>query len=184
MPRNLEYVPYGYEPPKPTTKGTLIFYDLFEQVQEELEQAVAILEERSFVKLVLYPLHEETAKRMFKEPPSPYYKREKQLEEWIGDRDRSSIVIEAFESKRKKYTPIDTALHHLVDKYKGPHFLLLAPEVANSFASYSSFEEWIVKLRLILLSEPTHLHPRLEKFRHRWDIAGEKREECEEREEP
>ena len=71
MPRNLEYVPYGYEPPKPTTKGTLIFYDLFEQVQEDLEQAVAILEERSFVKLVLYPSHEETAKRMFKEPVSP-----------------------------------------------------------------------------------------------------------------
>lgn len=177
MPRNLEYVPYGYEPPKPTTKGTLIFYDLFEQDQVVLEQAAAIFEERSFAKLVLYPLHEETVKRMFKEPPSPYYKREKQLQEWIEEHGRSSVVIESFESKRKKYTPIDTALRHLVEKYGSPHFLLLTPEVANVFASFSSFEEWIVKLRLILLSEPPFLHPRLEKFRHRWDVAGEKREE-------
>lgn len=177
MPRNLEYVPYGYEPPKPTTKGTLIFYDLFEQVQEDLEQAAAILEERSFVKLVLYPLHEETAKRMFKETVSPYYKREKQLLEWIEDHAGSSVVIEPFESKRKKYTPIDTALRHLAEKYGSPHFLILTPEMANAFASFSSFEEWIVKLRLILLSEPPYLHPRLEKFRHRWDVAGEKRED-------
>lgn len=177
MPRNLEYVPYGYEPPKPTTKGTLIFYDLFVQVQEDLEQAAAILEERSFVKLVLYPLHEETAKRMFKETVSPYYKREKQLVEWIEDHAGSSVVIEPFESKRKKYTPIDTALRHLAEKYGSPHFLILTPEMANAFASFSSFEEWIVKLRLILLSEPPYLHPRLEKFRHRWDVAGEKRED-------
>ncbi|MBX4147806.1 hypothetical protein [Paenibacillus lautus] len=177
MPRNLEYVPYGYEPPKPTTKGTLIFYDLFEQVQEDLEQAAAILEERSFVKLVLYPLHEETAKRMFKEPVSPYYKREKRLQEWIEDHAGASVVIEPFESKRKKYTPIDTALRHLAEKYGSPYFLVLTPEMANAFASFSSFEEWIVKLRLILLSEPPYLHPRLEKFRHRWDVAGEKLEE-------
>ncbi|KOP67866.1 hypothetical protein AMS62_23385 [Bacillus sp. FJAT-18019] len=177
MPRNLEYVPYGYVPPKPTTKGTLIFYDLFEQIQEELQRAVTIKEERSFEKLVLYPLHEETARRMFKGTVSPYHKREKQLEEWIGEHAARSVVIESFESKRKKYTPIDTALHHLAEKYKGPYFLLLTPEVANSFASYSSFEEWIVKLRLILLSKPSYLHPRLEKFSHRWDVAGEKRED-------
>ncbi|OMF83494.1 hypothetical protein [Paenibacillus glucanolyticus] len=176
MPRNLVHVPYGYEPPKPATKGTLIFYDSFEQVQEDLEQAVAILEERAFSKLVLYPLHEETVRRMFKEPVSPYYKREKRLQEWVGEREDSSVVIEAFESKRKKYTPIDTALRHLVEKYGSPHFLILTPEVANVFASFSSFEEWIVKLRLILLSEPPYLHPRLEKFRHRWDIAGEPQE--------
>ncbi|MGE7052275.1 hypothetical protein ACQKI4_06710, partial [Paenibacillus glucanolyticus] len=87
MPRNLVHVPYGYEPPKPATKGTLIFYDSFEQVQEDLEQAVAILEERAFSKLVLYPLHEETVRRMFKEPVSPYYKREKRLQEWVGERE-------------------------------------------------------------------------------------------------
>lgn len=173
MPRNLVHVPYGYEPPKPTTKGTLIFYDPFEQVQEDLEQAAAIREERSFSKLVLYPLHEETVRRMFKEPVSSYYKREKRLQAWVEEREgESSIVIESFESKRKKYTPIDTALRHLEEKYGSPYFLLMTPEMANAFASYSSFEEWIVKLRLILLAEPPHLHPRLEKFRHRWDVAG------------
>ncbi|MNO01844.1 hypothetical protein D3C81_2220990 [compost metagenome] len=48
----------------------------------------------------------------------------------------------------------------------------MTPEMAERFASYSSFEEWIVKLRLLLSEEPVHLHPRLEKFRHRWDVAG------------
>ena len=61
----------------------------FEQDQVALEQAAAIFEERSFAKLVLYPLHEETVKRMFKEPVSPYYKREKQLQEWIEEHGSS-----------------------------------------------------------------------------------------------
>ncbi|GAE05043.1 hypothetical protein [Paenibacillus sp. JCM 10914] len=168
MPRNLEYVPYGYEPPKPSSKGTLIFYDLFEHVQEQLALAVAVKEQRAFTKLVLYPLHEETARRMFKEPVSAYHKREKAIKAWLEEHGRKVAVIEPFEAKRKKYTPVDTALRHLSEKYSAPYFLLVTAEMANALASYASFESWIVKLRLIVLTEPPYLHPRLEKYRHRW----------------
>lgn len=170
MPRKTEYVPFGYEPPTPATKGTLIFYDPFEQVQELVERAVQTKQKRAFSKLVLYPLHEETMKRMFKVQVSPFYKREQELQEWLDERGASFVVVESFEAKRKKYTPIDTALRHLVEKYGSPHFVLMTPEIANAFASYSSFEEWIVRLRLILVSEPKHPHPRLDKFRHRWEV--------------
>lgn len=38
MTRNLQYVPYGYEPPIETHKGTMVYYDTFEQITaRELE---------------------------------------------------------------------------------------------------------------------------------------------------
>lgn len=68
-------VPYGYEPPPATRKGTLIFYDSFEHVtDEQLERAAAIADTRSFVQLVLYPLHENTVKRMSKDGVQPFTK--------------------------------------------------------------------------------------------------------------
>jgi len=170
-------VPYGYEPPKEQYKGTLIYYDIFEDTSDqELDEAEKIAEERNFSRFVLYPLHEETVRRMLKHPVRAYYKREQQLESWKQDRG-SQAVIEGFEAKRKKYTPMDSALRHLTEKYPAPHFLYLTPEMANLFASYSSFAEWIVKLRLILADKPDGLHPLLEKYRSRWDVAGEPKEE-------
>ncbi|WP_429375452.1 hypothetical protein [Paenibacillus sp. DS2015] len=98
---------------------------------------------------------------------SALYKREKRLNLWNG-LDHDVVVMEGWESKRKKYTPIESALRHLIHKYSGPHFLYLTPETANVFASFTSFEEWIVKIRLILTSEPAKLHPKLKQYRHRW----------------
>jgi hypothetical protein len=112
---------------------------------------------------------------MTKEPVSAYYKREDRLHEWKRDQGLSFITIESLEGKRKKYTPLDSALRLLMDIYPSPIFLYLTPEVANQFASYSSFEEWIVKIRLLLPSAPSSLHPRLLKFRHRWDVVGEEK---------
>ncbi|CAM4417396.1 hypothetical protein [Paenibacillus typhae] len=178
MKRDIQHVPYGYEPPAKERKGTLIFYDSFEHITDhELEAAANTAAERKFTKLVLYPLHEETVRRMSKEPVRSYYKREDRLHEWKRDQGRSFITIETLEGKRKKYTPLDTALRHISDVYPPPYFLYLTPETANLFASYSSFEEWIVKLRLILSAEPQQLHPRLAKFSHRWDVAGAVQEE-------
>ncbi|GGG14259.1 hypothetical protein [Paenibacillus abyssi] len=172
MSRDIQKVTYGYEPPEEKQKGTLIFYDAFEQVtDQDLDLTVEVAESLSFAKLVLYPLHEQTVKRMSKEPVSSFYKREDRLHEWKRDRGRSIAVIESWEGKRKKYTPMDYALRHLTEKYSGPHFLYVTPETANQFASYTSFKEWIVKIRLILSSEPRLLHPLLEKYRHRWQVA-------------
>ncbi|WP_054955962.1 hypothetical protein [Paenibacillus dakarensis] len=177
MKRSLQHVPYGYEPPKEGNKGSLIYYDSFQDTQEaDLALALEQLDKLSFKKLILYPLHEETVKRMSKEPVSAFYKREKLLNSWVEEIGRSDVIVESWDGKRKKYTPVDTALRHLTDKYPGPYFMLMSPEMANAFASFSSFEEWIVKLRLILSAEPRSLHPRLEKFKHRWDVIGKDRD--------
>lgn len=168
---NRQNVPFGYEPPKEERQGTLIYYDSFEHTSdEELDDLIAYADSRDMTKVVLYPIHEESLRRMTKEKVSPYYKREDRLHDWKRSRGFSSVVIEGLEGKRKKYTPMDTALRHLTEVYRAPYFLYLTAEMANLFASFSSFEEWIVKLRLVLSSEPDHSHPRLEKFRHRLDI--------------
>ena len=174
MRRDIQQVPYGYEPPVEQRKGTLVFYDSFEHItDQELQVAAKAAVDLQFTKLVLYPLHEETVRRMSKEPVLSFYKREDRLHEWKREQGRSYITVEGLEGKRTKYTPIDSALRHITEIYPSPYFLYLTPEMANQFASFSSFEEWIVKLRLLLSATPTRLHPRLEKFRHRWNVVGE-----------
>ena len=177
MRHTVQSVPFGYEPPEEMFRGTFIFYDTFENVTErELDQVMALLEQYQFDRVVLYPLHEETFRRMAREPIMPYHKREQMLHDWKNEREGVDVVIEGLEGKRKKYTPFDTALRHLTEKFKGPFFVGVTPEMANRLASYSSFEEWIVKLRLLLTAPPQELHPRLKKFDHRWSVMGAKSE--------
>ncbi|WP_211748554.1 hypothetical protein [Paenibacillus sp. Marseille-Q4541] len=171
MAREVHAVPYGYEPPKETYKGTLIYYDDFEKVTDkQLSQVLTTVESRKFTKLVLYPLHEATVKRMANHSVLPFYKREDRLHEWKREQNEGIVVVENWEGKRKKYTPMEAALRHLTEKYKGPFFLLLPSEYANCFASYPFFDEWITKIRLILVDQPVSLHPKLEKNQHRWDV--------------
>jgi len=176
MERNVRTVAYGHvdETNASAGRGTLVYYDTFEDVTDgELEIAARLAKERSFAKLVLYPLHEETAKRMWRGAYTPYYKREDRLFDWRRERGlEGEIAVENWEGKRKKYTPVDAALRHLAEQYSSPLFLYVRPDTANAFASFASFDEWIVKLRLILTEEPTTVHPKLEKHRHRWDVAG------------
>ncbi|MWC27982.1 hypothetical protein [Paenibacillus sp. MMS18-CY102] len=172
-------VPYGYEPPVDASKGTIIYYDAFEDSTDgELDAAADLAQQMAFRKLVLYPLHEATGKRMFDEPLSPYYKRVDRLHEWRRERDDSSIIVEGLEGKRKKYTPFESAMRHIAETYPSPHFVYVTPKMANLLASYATFEEWIVKIRLVLSEEPSAatLHPRLQKYAHRWRVAenGEK----------
>lgn len=175
MSETVQKMPFGYEPPKDERKGTIVYYDSFEHTTErELDLAAYIAKERLFLKLVLYPLHEQSVKRMSKEEVSPFYKREDRLHEWKRDRGEANVVVERLEIKRKKYTPIDSALRHLAETYPKPLFMLITGDMANLFASYSSFEEWIVKIRLILTEEPARLHPRLIQYRHRWESIIDK----------
>ncbi|QOS78649.1 hypothetical protein JNUCC31_28770 [Paenibacillus sp. JNUCC31] len=165
-------VPYGYEPPAATRKGTLTFYDSFEHVtDEQLERAAATADTRSFVQLVLYPLHENTVKRMSRDTVQAYYKREDRLHEWRRDHPGSRIRVESLEGKRKKYTPIDSALRHITAEYPSPHFLYMTSEMANLFASFDSFNDWIKELRLIIDGQSAQLHPKLEQNSHRWEWA-------------
>jgi hypothetical protein len=80
--------------------------------------------------------------------------------------------IDRWEGRRKKYTPMDTAFRYLAEKYKGPHFVYVTLDMANTIAAFDSFEEWIKKLRLCIdmkLSPSTGIHPKLEAYAHRWD---------------
>ncbi|MNI21280.1 hypothetical protein D3C73_747960 [compost metagenome] len=176
MRRNIQ-VPFGYELPQKKRKGTLFYYDSFEEATEEaLEHAVAVVKDRDFEKLVLYPLHEETMRRMFRHVSiSSYYKREDRLHDWKRHAGHRDVIIEGWEGKRKKYTPLEAALRHLTENYPAPYFVYVTPEMANVLASFSTFEEWITQVRLILSDRPSSLHPRLEKYRHRWD-EGERNE--------
>ncbi|QHW31763.1 hypothetical protein GZH47_13550 [Paenibacillus rhizovicinus] len=182
MNRLAQSVPFGYEPSPSNRKGTMVVYDTFQHLEDQaLAFAAETAEQRAFAKLVLYPLHEETVRRMTKEPVLPYHKRLDRLHDWKRsyeeERGRGAVpvAVEGLEGKRKKYTPMETALRHLADAYPSPLFLYLTPEMANQFASFSSFEEWIVKLRLLLTEEPQAPHPRLVKYSHRWDAAERKR---------
>lgn len=165
-------VPYGYEPPPATRKGTLIFYDSFEHVtDQQLERAATIADTRSFVQLVLYPLHENTVRRMSKDGVQPFYKREDRLHDWRRGYASSRIRVEGWEGKRKKYTPIEAALRHMAEEYPAPHFLYLTVEMANQFASFDSFKDWIKEVRLIIDGDAVKLHPKLEQNAHRWEWA-------------
>lgn len=167
---HIQKMPFGYEPPKDELKGTVVYYDSFEHTTErELDLAANWMKARSFRMLILYPLHEQSMKRITKEDISPFYKREEKLHEWKRERGEMNIAVERFDIKRKKYTPIDFALRHLAETYPKPLFLLMNGEMANSFASFSSFEEWIVKIRLVLTEQPSKLHPRLVQYQHRWE---------------
>ncbi|HZG55912.1 hypothetical protein [Paenibacillus sp.] len=186
MDRNAQTVPYGFrakENGAQAARGTLIYYDAFAQedeaaLGEALDQAAALARRRTFAKLVLYPLHEETIKRMQGRGSSvaPYYKREERLFEWRHERGEGLATVETWEGKRKKYTPMEAALRHLADTYAAPLFLLLSPDNANAFASYASFDEWIAKLRLVLTEPPASIHPKLERHRSRWDVADAEEE--------
>ncbi len=170
MAPEAERVPYGYEPPAAREKGTLVYYDTFEDASDdEIAAAAAFARDRSFARLVLYPLHEETWRRMSKRPIAPYYRREERLREWMLEYGRDFATIDGWEGKRKKYTPIDAALRHLTETLPAPHFVYMNADMANAFASFSSFEEWIVRVRLVLSEAPRSLHPRLDKHRNRWE---------------
>lgn len=186
-------VRYGYEQPEETAKGTLFVYDSFEccveEGEEEREQAALdgglrlrhiqqltdYAERRMFSRIVLYVPHEETLKRMGIRFPTPQYKREDALRDAL---ERLSVSvrldIDVWERKRKKYTPMDTALRYMGDHYKAPYFLGMSGAYANRFASYQPFEEWIRKIRLVVAETgPFEPHPLLHKHHNRWNLLEE-----------
>lgn len=183
MPREVIKVPYGYVPPAATRKGTLIAYGEFESMDSALWlQLLRAADERAFERLVLYPIHEETGKRMGLGTLSAYYKRLERVEELVQDtlegkegmRAPVPILIDKWEGKRRKYTPIDTALTFLTEKYPGPHFVYMSEDFAARFAVYQSFEEWIRKIRL-LLAPPygNRLPSKLTAASNRWEYVQE-----------
>lgn len=159
-----------------SVKGTIIFYDTFDPLSAALMNKVwEYAVQHRFKQLVLYPLHEQTTKRMLSQQIAPYHVREEQLFAWVKELRTAelSVKLERLEGKRKKYTPVDQALRHFNEYYSSPLFVLMQPVMANLFASYSTFEDWIKRIRLVLTEEPAQLHPRLIQYRHRWTTVDE-----------
>jgi hypothetical protein len=171
-------VPFGYEPPAEEKKGTLIVYDDFAEVRPgELTEIYRFAEKRGFVHVVFYPIHEETARRMGNQGLSAYHSRirllQKAMEYAEGDLSPSiKATMDQWEGKRKKYTPMETALDFLTEKNKGPFFVWMREETAVKWAGYASFPEWIRRLRLVVAPPYGHKLPaKLEEFKSRWEYV-------------
>lgn len=174
MANNRIMVPFGFEPYDDGIKGTLFVISDFETTTYvDIHRIVELADNRSFDKIVFYPLHEQTLKRMNGDGYRPFFKRVKYLESIIEEFDSDIfITIDKFEGKRKKYTPIETSIRFLMDKYKKPYFLYITGEYANKISTYSSFEHWIKEVKLIIPFD-TEFRPNgmLNKYKNRWEIV-------------
>lgn len=133
-------------------------------------------ERRMLSRIVLYVPHEETLKRMGVRFPAPLYRREDALRDIAGRLNVSvRLDIDVWERKRKKYTPMDTALRYMGEHYGAPHFLGLSGAYANRFASYHGFADWIRKIRLVIAeSAAFRPHPLLLRHEKRWNRIGDR----------
>jgi hypothetical protein len=171
-------VPFGYEPDKENQgpRGTMWVYDSFQDYSsQQLLKVLHVAERKELKKLVFYPLHEETLKRMGIKEAEPFYHRAERLEELL-EKSESEVnaVIDHWEGRRKKYTPMDTAFSFLEEKDTGPFFVYVTLDMANTIAAFEGFDSWIRKLRLCIdmgsHSSPV-LHPKLQASAHRWDAV-------------
>lgn len=167
--RNVK-VDYGYEDDDLIFKGTLFVIDSFENfVIGDLTKIINVADDRKFDKIIFYPLHEQTLKRMEIEVTSKYFDRLKRLENLIIELNTDiPISINKLDGKRKRYTPIDFILSHLSEASKKPHFVYMSNKTANKFSNYSSFPKWISELRLIVNGGIAHGN--LGKFKKRIDF--------------
>lgn len=178
MAKENRQVPFGYEPPQEVKTGTLLVYgDFADTGAAGLAEIYRFAGQRGFDRIVLYPIHEETARRMGLSPLPPYYRRVQELEEAMEEAEAylpagARALLDQWEGKRKKYTPVDTALAFLTEKHRGPFFVWMPEALALKWAGYESFKEWIRKLRLIVAPPSGGArHPALEQFSHRWEYA-------------
>ncbi|WP_248929200.1 hypothetical protein [Paenibacillus hamazuiensis] len=174
MARGAFHVPYGYNnQQKSGPKGSLFVYDSMEGWERgDFERVIAWAAEKQYAKLVWFPLHEETVRRMGTGPVRPFYRRAEELEEMIGELESGEVyqTVEDWEGRRKKYTPMETAFRFLTEKYPGPHAVYMTERTANLFAGYASFDEWIRKIRLVIVpSSAPVFHPKLLSNENRWE---------------
>lgn len=172
MARQNITVPFGYKEPNAKVKGTLFVFDSFDDWEEEqVSNLFRFAEERAFASVIIVPQHEETLKRMKYPCDLPFFQRVKNVQSIMDNLPTNTrYVIDQWEGKRKKYTPLDTLLRHLVDKYPGPYFVYMNDWYANIFASTTEFDSWIKRLRLFIeprLRNP--LHSKLMNVEERWE---------------
>jgi hypothetical protein len=162
-----------YMSEKRERKGTLfVFGDFDDIVEKELNSIFEFANERNFVKVVLYPHHDLTLRRMGIQVKNPYHSRVKWLEELASlSVNPIPTVIDEWEGKRKKYTPVETSLAFLKSKYPAPYFLYADQGYAVKISSYVTFEDWIREVRLFIKGDGRFIATKnLEKYNNRWEI--------------
>ncbi|MVP02408.1 hypothetical protein [Paenibacillus lutrae] len=185
MARGNSMVPFGYEEEQPKRRGTLLVFETFEDwTDHELTIVLELARQRQFNKIVLYPQHEDSLRRMSIACAVPYYKRVKNLEKLVEEAGgkgagESRITIDTWEGKRKKYTPVDTSLRFLTDKYTSPYFVMMNDHYAVLFAGYKGFEDWIREVRLLVWKRfGVPLPSKLLSYSDRMDFMEENGEEA------
>ncbi|MBD0383056.1 hypothetical protein [Paenibacillus sedimenti] len=175
MARDQIKVPFGYEPPAQARKGTILLFETFEDWTEaDIDALVSWANERKFARAIFYPQHEETLRRMGIPCEEPYYARVKHLESMLKQTLPTALEpdVDAWEGKRKKYTPLDTSLNFLTDKYPGPYFIAMSDRYVNLFVTYPSFKEWIKKARLFVFNRfGVPLQEKLHEYSERWEVV-------------
>ncbi|MFC5452980.1 hypothetical protein [Paenibacillus aestuarii] len=174
MAREQIKVPFGYEQPARSHKGSLLIFETFEDWNEvDMRAMIDFAEARKFVRAIFYPQHEETLRRMGIPCEMPYYARIKLLESMLQEiQSNVTVDVDAWEGKRKKYTPLDTSLHFLTDKYHGPYFIAMSDRYMNLFVTYPSFKEWIKHARFFILPRfGVPLNQKLHDYAERWEVV-------------
>ncbi|UOF92415.1 hypothetical protein LSG31_09785 [Fodinisporobacter ferrooxydans] len=177
MARGRNMVPFGTEVAESLQKGTLVMMDAFDGFTVyELEQLIDTAEKRDFSSIVLYPHNQKTLKGMGVHIDLPYSKRLDAIRDVIDAiRSPVPIQIEPLEGKREKYTPIDYALKFMMEKYDPPLFLYISDVYANQLASFPIFDEWIRKIRLLIVCrKQVPPHPKLLQYENRWEYIQDK----------
>jgi hypothetical protein len=174
MAKRSNLVDYGHKEGEAVEKGTLFVLDSFEEfTEEDLAKIVELAETRRFTKIVLFPHNEKTLRTMGEEGVSAFHARVKNLAYLAYDSPSSlPIVVDKWEEKRKKYTPMELIVRYFEESYRAPYFLYLSDRYANIFSTFASFEECIKKVRLVI-DQKHGLLPtsRLDDYQNRWDYV-------------
>ncbi|ASS75358.1 hypothetical protein CIG75_10390 [Tumebacillus algifaecis] len=174
MAKRSKLVEYGHSDGDMVEKGTLFVLDSFEGFSEqELSRIIEVAETRKFTKIVLFPHNEKTLRTMGETGVSAFHTRLKNLVALANDtRSTLPLVVDRWEEKRKKYTPIELIVRYFEESYRAPYFLYLTDRYANLISTFASFEECIKKIRLII-DQKEGLLPtsKLKQYQNRWDYV-------------
>lgn len=166
-------VPFGTNPEDfQFTKGTIIIYDTFNKLNEKkIDKAIKLALDRDFDKIILYPLHEKTCSRMNIDLVTSYKDRLRELESIVSSK-KTNVFIEIckLEGKRRKYTPIDFALNFISEYNKGPYFLWVSDNIANTISTFATFDKIIKDYRFMIERDTNEkISKKLEQNNKRWE---------------
>lgn len=149
------HVGYGDGEEAMSVKETLLCYGVFGESDEVLvDEAVSLSRDRDSFRVVFYPFHEKTLKRMGLESEMPYHRRVKQVQGWLEEIDSDvHAEVDQWEGKRKKYTPVEASFRFIQEKHGGRIVLALTREMHAILSSYKTFESLMKDTEVVILDK-------------------------------